>query len=263
MQGIDTHAHVFSATAPPVAGFRYRPSYEASLADWRSRWAGAGITHGVVVQPSFFGTDNAETLAAVATDPRHLRAVAVVDPGFDAEALSRLRAGGARALRLNIKSVADYSGFASGEWQALLARAHALGWHAEVYVDAGRLPEIAPAFEPSPIAVVFDHFGNPGGTAGAVEATFAAVGRLARTRPVWAKLSAPYRLGGADPAALASRWLDAVGPERLVWGSDWPWTNHEASQDYERLRAALEGWVGAERVTAILWDNAARLYGFA
>lgn len=263
MQGIDTHAHVFSATAPPVAGFRYRPGYAATLPDWQSHWTSAGIARGVVVQPSFFGTDNTETLAAVASDPAHLRAVAVVDTGFDAEALARLDRGGARALRLNIKSAPDYAAYATAGWRALYDRAHVLGWHAEVYVDAGRLPEIVPAFEGTPIAVVFDHFGNPGATAQAQEATFAAVERLARSRPVWAKLSAPYRLGGADPAALASRWIQAVGEGRLVWGSDWPWTNFERGTSYARLRDALEAWVGADWARAIVWDNAARLYGFS
>lgn len=263
MQGIDTHAHVFSATAPAVAGSRYRPSYEARLADWRSRWADAGITHGVVVQPSFFGTDNAETLAAVAMDPRHLRAVAVVDPGFDDGALAKLHAGGVRAIRLNLARVDDYAAFTAPAWKALFARVHDLGWHAESFVDAGRLPEIASAFEGTPVAVVFDHFGNPGVTPATVEATFAAVAALARSRPVWVKLSGPYRLGGADPAGLARRWIDTVGEEHLVWGSDWPWTRHEHESDYGRLRESLDRWVGAQRCHAILWDNTARLYDFA
>jgi predicted TIM-barrel fold metal-dependent hydrolase len=263
LQGIDTHAHVFSATAPPVAGFRYRPAYAATLDDWRSHWASAGVARGVVVQPSFFGTDNSEALAAVAADPAHLRAVAVVDPGFGSEALARLDRAGARALRLNLKSAPDYAAFATADWLALYARAHALGWHAEVYVDTGRLPEIVPAFGPSPIAVVFDHFGNPGVTPRAQDATFAAVASLARTRPVWAKLSAHYRLGGADPAPLAARWIDAVGEGQLVWGSDWPWTSFEREHNYGKLRDALDGWVGAARARAIAGENAARLYGFA
>jgi predicted TIM-barrel fold metal-dependent hydrolase len=263
LQGIDTHAHVFSATAPAVAGSRYRPAYAASLSDWRARWAGAGVTHGVVVQPSFFGTDNIETLAAVAADPRHLRAVAVVDPAVDDNALARLHAGGVRAIRLNLKSVADYASLATRAWQLLFARVHALGWHVEVHVDSGRLPEIAPAFETSPVAVAFDHFGMPGATKDRVDATFAAVTLLARSRPVWGKLSGHYRLGGADPVALASRWIDTVGTDRLVWGSDWPWTNHEHDNDYLRLRRCLDGWIGKACARSILWDNAARLYDFA
>jgi predicted TIM-barrel fold metal-dependent hydrolase len=263
LQGIDTHAHVFSAAAAAVAGARYRPAYAATLGDWRSRWVGAGITHGVVVQPSFFGSDNSETLAAVAADPAHLRAVAVIDPVWDDAMLDGLHARGVRAFRLNLKSVADYRVYAALAWAELFTRAHALGWHVEVYVDTGRLPEISPALAAVPIAVVFDHFGNPGATPDAVDASFAAVASLARERPVWAKLSGAYRLGGADPVAMAARWIDAVGPGRLVWGSDWPWTAHEARNDYGRLRAELDRWVGAAHVRAILWDNAAGLYGFA
>ena len=66
-QGVDTHAHVFSAQAPAVPGARYRPDNAANLADWRARWPAAGITHGVVVQPSFFGGDNREMLDTIAS----------------------------------------------------------------------------------------------------------------------------------------------------------------------------------------------------
>jgi predicted TIM-barrel fold metal-dependent hydrolase len=159
--------------------------------------------------------------------------------------------------------VADYCAFAAPDWCALFDRVHAIGWHAEVYVETGRLPEIARAFAATPIAVAFDHLGNPGANPATVNASFAAVAVLARSRPVWAKLSAPYRLAGVDPVALAARWLDAVGPSQLVWGSDWPWTNHERENDYVRLRESLDLWVGAERARAVIWDNAARLYDFA
>ena len=262
LQGVDTHAHVFSATAPPVAGARYRPAYAATVEDWGSRRAAAGITHGVVVQVSFYGTDNTEVLAAVASDSAKLRGVAIVDPAIDDRELARLDEGGIRAIRLNLKSVADYATYATGAWKALYRCIHARGWHVEVYVDVGRLPEIAPAFAGTPVGVVFDHFGNPGATPEAVDRTFASVASLAKEREVFAKLSAPYRLGGANPAGLAARWLEAVGPRNLLWGSDWPWTNFETVQDYGHLRAMLEDWTPATLRPAILWDNAARLYRF-
>jgi predicted TIM-barrel fold metal-dependent hydrolase len=262
LQAVDTHAHVFSKDAPTVAGARYRPAYAATLEDWRSRWGPAGITHGVVVQVSFFGADNAEVLAAVARDPAKLRGVAVVEPTIDEAGLARLHEGGIRAIRLNLKSAADCAPYASGAWKVLYRRIHALGWHVEAYVDAGRLPDIASAFADTPVGVVFDHFGNPGATLEQVDATFRAVTALAKEREVFAKLSGPYRLGGANPAGLAARWLEAVGPGNLVWGSDWPWTNHEDASDYGRLRSMLEDWTPAALRPAILWDNAARLYGF-
>jgi predicted TIM-barrel fold metal-dependent hydrolase len=262
-RGIDCHAHVFSATLPAVAGARYRPAYEAAIGTWQSHWADAGITHGVLVQPSFFGTDNSELVAALALDPQRLRGVAVAHPLFDDGALRRLHAAGVRAIRLNLRGVTDSAEYVSDAWAELFVRVFALGWHVEVFVDPGGTPAIARILAGTPIPVVFDHFASPGTDERAVAATFAAVEKLAATRPVWGKLSAPYRLNGGDPLAFASRWLEIVGPGQLVWGSDWPWTAHEAAGDYARLRSALDRWVGAARVDAVLWDNAARLYGFA
>lgn len=258
-QAVDAHAHVFSADAPAVAGARYRPAYAATLDGWRSHWAHAGITHGVLVQPSFFGTNNGEMLAALALDPPRLRGVAVVAPSCDAGEIKRLNAGGVRAIRLNLKGARDYSVFASAQWRALYGRVGEAGWHLEIHVDTGRLPEVEPAFEGISVPLVLDHFGSPGAEA---SPTFAAAGRLAASREVWCKLSAPYRLQGSEPRTLAARWLDAVGPRRLVWGSDWPGTAFEPTHDYQALRAALEGWLDRSHLRAVLWDNAALLYRF-
>jgi predicted TIM-barrel fold metal-dependent hydrolase len=168
-----------------------------------------------------------------------------------------------RGIRLNLRGASDYAEYAKPSWRALFDRAHERGWHLECYVDPGRLSEITPAVEGSPIAIVFDHFGVPGANAAAVDATFAAAARMARSREVWVKLSAPYRVEGMEPGELARRWLDAVGPQRLVWGSDWPWTGHEAQRfSYGKLRSRLDEWVDPSLASAILWDNPARLYGF-
>ena len=263
MHGVDSHAHVFSATAPAVAGARYRPSYAARLAAWRALWRPAGITHGVLVQPSFFGTNNSEMLATIASDNTRLRGVAVLDPSVTEGMLARLDAGGVRAIRLNLRGVEDLAQYASTRWDTLFARLHALGWHLEVFLDPGALPRLAPALARTGIRLVLDHFGVPGETPAAVEATFAAAKALAEEREVWCKFSAPYRLGHADSQPIAARWLHLIGVDRVVWGSDWPWTQHERGKDYQRLRRALDRWVGAAAAPKVLWDNAARLYRFA
>lgn len=262
-RAVDAHAHVFSATAPAVVGARYRPAYGAEMNEWRDLWRRTGVTHGVVVQPSFFGTDNREMLDTIASDPQHLRGVAVLDPIVDNATLARFSALGVRAVRLNLAGIEDYRSYATPRWLDFYERVAGVGWHVEVFVDLGRLPEIEPAFSGTAIPVVFDHFGSAGAEARSLAATFDSVARLAATGPVWAKLSAPYRHAGAQPGQIARRWLDAVGPANLVWGSDWPWTGHEAGRDYARLRSDLDHWLDARVVRAVLWDNAARLYGFA
>lgn len=262
IKGVDTHAHVFSAHAPAVPGARYRPDYPAEPNAWRALWPGAGITHGVIIQPPFFGADNREMLDTLSSDPERLRGVAVLWPNVDDETLRRFHAQGVRAIRLNLRGVRDYSEYWSEAWRKFYCRLDAIGWHVECFVDTGRLPDIAPAFDGCPVAVVFDHFGAPGHAANLIEATFAAVRKLAAEREVWCKFSGAYRLEGGDAREHAARWLAAIGPARIVWGSDWPYTGFEEGRDYAAQRARLSEWVAREQEPAVLWDNAARLYGF-
>lgn len=260
-RGIDCHAHVFSADAPAVAHARYRPAYEARLEDWMAQWPAAGITHGVLVQPSFFGNDNRELLAALARSPDRLRGIAVVDAATTEKQLLAMDTAGIRGIRLNLQSVGDYGAFSRAPWPLLFARMAALGWHVETFVEAGRAVDLGMALAGTSVDLVFDHFANP--AAGAADATFHALSALSRERAVWVKLSGPYRLEGGDAATLAGQWIDVLGADRVVWGSDWPWTRHEAANDYARLRNELDRWIGAERARRVLWDNAARLYRFA
>jgi len=262
-KGVDTHAHIFSAAAPAVPGARYRPAYAAERDAWRSQWPALGITHGVVVQPSFYGADNREMLDTIASDAKHLRGVAVVVPqAVDEKTLARFHRGGVRAIRLNLRGVRDYLPYASQPWRALYTRIHELGWHVECFIDTGRLPELVEFFDGSPVTVVFDHFGAPGRDRAVTERTFAAVRRLGAEREVWCKFSAPYRLEGDHARDHAKRWLDAVGPERIVWGSDWPGTGFEGQRTYRETFECLGEWVAADLAPRVLWDNAARLYGF-
>jgi predicted TIM-barrel fold metal-dependent hydrolase len=258
-RAVDCHAHVFSAEAPAVALARYRPAYAATLESWRDQWRRAGVTHGVLVQPSFFGTDNGEMLAAIARAPDRVRGVAVVAPEIADAELDAMHAGGVRAVRLNLQGAGDYAAFSQAPWRGLFERIARRGWHLEAFVEAGRAPQLAAAIARSRIGIVFDHFANPGAEP---STTYDALRALARDRAVYVKLSGPYRTSHPAPAELARRCLDSLGTERVVWGSDWPWTRHEAGRDYPALRDALDDWVGEARAPAVLWDNAARLYDF-
>src|SRR3954469_1784391 len=107
MPAVDCHVHVFSVSAPAVEGARYRPAYAAKLEALQPAWRANGITHGIIVQPSFFGADNSELVSALATDRGHLRGVAVLYPSVSEDELSRLDAAGVVAVRLNLKGVRD------------------------------------------------------------------------------------------------------------------------------------------------------------
>ena len=92
-------------------------------------------------------------------------------------------------------------------------------------------------------------------------ATVQALAERARRAPVHIKLSGAYGLGDLDAGALARLWLAELGPRALLWGSDWPCTNHEAHAAYPALWHALdEGLRNAAAAQAARVDNPQRLY---
>ncbi|MCK8787181.1 amidohydrolase family protein [Roseomonas sp. NAR14] len=279
----DSHIHVVADVArrPMIPGRAYTPGV-ATVDQVRRLGAPHGVTRFVVVQPSFYGTDNTVLVEALRELGGDGRGVAVLDPAEASEGeLAALHAAGVRGLRLNL-----YSGHGApaddrlaerfGAAAALAARQ---GWHVQVIAPLPVLAGAAPVLARAAVPLVIDHYGLPGGHAPGGEAGRALLGLLARPQ-VWVKLSAPYRstgevLGVAPDAA----WLAAilgVAADRCVWGSDWPHTPpHEAQPgggaplpyralDYGRVvagfRAALPSAALADR---IMGANAARLYGFA
>ncbi|CAM8786316.1 hypothetical protein NCM_04423 [Burkholderia pseudomallei] len=63
--------------------------------------------------------------------------------------------------------------------------------------------------------------------------------------------------------ARARALLGAFAPNRLVWGSDWPHTQHRDRTDYQTTRSALDDWVPDPSLRRIiLCDSARALFRF-
>lgn len=255
---VDTHFHVFQA-GEAVPSARYVPNYHATLADWMAQAAQVGVGRGVWVQPSFLGTDNRWMVQALETHPDVLRGVAVVAADASPELLRALNASGVRGLRLNLAGVShDIPEWtrADSVWQSL----YELGWHVEVHTDTGRLTHVLQQL-PSDVPLVVDHMAKPA-QALASDASVRALAKRAATVPTYVKLSGAYRLGSVDASTLAQVWLDVLGAQALLWGSDWPCTNHEHLAQYSTLFAALARWTGPTHLADILANNPERLYRF-
>ncbi|KQP49676.1 amidohydrolase [Pseudorhodoferax sp. Leaf274] len=257
IRAVDSHAHVFVRGLPLAAQRRHAPDYDALLADYLALLDAHGISHAVLVQPSFLGTDNRFLLAALHTAPRRLRGVAVVDPGIGEPELQALHQAGIRGIRLNLVGL-PLPDLAQPAWQHLLARVRGLDWHVEVHRPAHDLAGAAQPVLDAGCRLVVDHFGLP--DAGGVSNWLLRAAAGGRT---WVKLSAAYRSwADAAPArAAAAALLQAFGPGRLLWGSDWPHTQHRERVDYRRAHAALADWVpDAAMRQRILADTPAELF---
>ena len=253
---VDSHFHVFKAgVAQP--GARYVPHYDAPMPAWQAQAQTQGVQRGVLVQPSFLGTDNSGLLYELTGNPRGLRGVVVLEPDTPVVELERLNALGVRGIRLNLAGVSHQIEpwqHATAFWDSLLT----LGWHLELHTDIGALPGVL-AQLPGTLPLVLDHMGKPDAICLGDPSVRAVLAR-AQQSPVYIKLSGPYRLDGRDPFALARLWQSELGSHRLLWGSDWPFTNHEHEAHYPTLFAALREWVGEHALQAVLVDNPNAVY---
>lgn len=252
---VDCHFHVFDA-GQSVGDARYVPDYSANIAQWLEQSSAVGISHGVLVQPSFLGTNNQLMLSTIAANPDRLLGVAVIAPTTKPDALAELQANGVRGIRLNFSGQShDLSAWTRQHvlWDRLLE----LGWHVQVHTDPGRLPEVLVQL-PSNLIAVIDHMAKPLKPR-ASDPTLKLLGRLGPDR-VKVKLSAGYRLGDVKPPEIAHALLAELGPSALLWGSDWPCTNFEHLANYSDLYRSLENWLPSQHFDAVLRLNPLSLY---
>lgn len=256
---VDTHAHVFARGLALAGRRRYTPGYDAPLAAFLSELDAHGVAAGVLVQPSFLGTDNSFMLDALATAPTRLRGIAVVAPDAADAELDALAAAGVVGIRYNLIGE-DAGKLAQPAWRALSARAAARSWQIEVHIEGRDLPAVLDLLLPLGTPVVVDHFGRPDPALGHDDPGFRRLLAAGERGHVYVKISGAYRCGG-NAGGYARALLDTIGPGRLLWGSDWPFTQFEDRRRYADGIAELQAWCSPDEQAEIA-ATARKLFGF-
>ncbi|MBN8939857.1 MAG: amidohydrolase family protein [Rhizobiales bacterium] len=267
----DCHSHVFGPFerfAPlqpsvydlPEAG----PSVHAAMR------AGLGVARGVLVQPAPYANDPSALLDAIAGSAGALRGVAVADADIAEDKLAAWHAGGIRGLRfveMRAPGGSRYPGSVGFDALIRLApRLRAHGLHAELWATADDLAAHLPALLATGLPLVLDHMASPDIARGVDDRTFQTILGLLRHGNLWVKLpvcrvskAAP---GHADARPFHEAYL-AAAPDRLLWGSDWPYVRMAPAPDAGRMLDLFFEWTPDEAARRrILVDNPARLYGF-
>lgn len=266
--GIDSHAHVFSRELNLVQSRRYTPGYDATLAQYLEHLRTQGLSHGVLVQPSFLGTDNRYLLSALQKAPEQLRGVVVVERDVSRAVLNDMARLGVVGVRLNLmgKALPD---FRDAAWSGLFGHLAELGWHVELHRPVEDLPGLIQQLLPFGVKIVLDHFGRPDARLGLDQSGFGEMLELGQCGQVWMKVSGIYRLAGTAQqnlqfAKLALPLLEqSFGIGRLVWGSDWPHTQHEDSISFAGAMEQLQALgCSTQLMRSLLIDSPAELFGF-
>ncbi len=233
---IDAHVHVWT---PDVAKYPLARGYAVS--DMRppsftpeqlfAHCKPEGVNRIVLIQMSYYQTDNRYMLDMIRTHPGVFSGVAIVDhhAGDVAATMRSLVQQGVRGFRISAgkeKNLSDWLG--SPGMATLWKTAAELKVSVCPLINPDTLPLLDKMCEWYPdTSVVIDHFARLGMAGPPKAEEVQSLLRLARHAKTHVKASALYALGTKkapylDMGPLIRQVRDAFGPQRVMWASDCP-----------------------------------------
>lgn len=240
---VDCHAHVYTLDMPLAATAWHKPPADATIEQYLATLDQHGVQYGVLAAASLYDDYNEYSIEATRKHKR-LRTTAIVKPGIDPYILRMMKDDGVVGVRLqwrNVKAVPDIS---SAEYQKFFRRVRDLDWHVHINQEGAKLAAPVAALQAAGVKLVIDHFGHPTRGKGVNCEGFQTLLRAVGQGRTWVKISAGYRLESPAVAqACARELLKHCGPERLLWGSDWPFAAYEDRMRYADAISHFKQWV--------------------
>ncbi|MCC7325589.1 MAG: amidohydrolase family protein [Burkholderiales bacterium] len=272
---VDAHHHVWSLArgdygwlTPELAPLHR----DFTLADFEPLREQAGVTTTVLVQAA---PNVAETQFLLDIAGRSEGMVKGVVGWVDLAAadaipsLTRLaRNPLLKGVRPTLQGLSDPAWILRAEVGRTLAALPRLGLRLDARVTSAQLPALLQMLDRHPaLAVVVDHGAKPGIANGEWEPWAPLVAEAAQHPRVRCKLSGLVTEAGAGWTIDLLRpyfdhLVESFGPQRLMWGSDWPVVNLAGTyQSWFAATVALtSGWSTEDRA-ALMGGTARRFYG--
>jgi len=228
---IDTHLHVWTddiETYPFAEGRTVAEPAPVELLN--ETMAAAGVDKAVIVQPVHYLYDNRYVAECLRRFPGKFAAIGLVDRHApDApDQLERLVQQGFGGLRIHLARPDDPAEWAVPDQDPIWQRAEALGACFQPYGPAALLPAIEPIVARFPgVKVVLDHIGGAPCDEEPPYPLLSHVLKLATYPNVYLKFTPqPHKSGEPfphrDTFPTFQRLYDAFGPQRLMWGTNFP-----------------------------------------
>jgi predicted TIM-barrel fold metal-dependent hydrolase len=276
----DCHVHAIGPYLKyPMTTDRVYTPPECGLPELRKHLQGLHLSRVVLIQPSFYGSDNTFQLLCAKEIGDSARVVIVIDKKTSDQELSKMVSMGARGIRMNLST--------SGIFNAQVARKQLIevaqrikdfDLHIQIYASAKVIADIADTIYALPVPVVLDHFASIKAGGFKEQSELPVILDLLKSGQIYIKLSGIYRISSASPnydevKDLAQLYVQ-TNPDRMLWGSDWPHTNTlpgiPATQvtpyrivDDSRIFNLLSDWIpNPQNLVKALVSNPEHLYHF-
>ena len=200
----------------------------------------SGVDRVVLIQMSFYNTDNSYMLDVIKNYPGVFAGVGIVDHHAAdlARQVTALSAAGVRGFRISRRGEDTKDWLTDDGMAKLWEIAGRSGLSICLLINPADFPVIDQLCVKFPeTRVVIDHFGRVGITGEIVPAQLNSLCELARHQNVHVKTSAFYALGKKqtpykDLLPMLRRVVDSFSPQRLMWASDCPY-QVQGRHDYE------------------------------
>jgi predicted TIM-barrel fold metal-dependent hydrolase len=265
---IDIHTNIFGPAAQyPFSPTRPYTPPDAPLSMFRALHEKIGVERAVIVNATLHGFDNRVVTDAIAQSDGKYKGIANINGAMSDADLSALDKAGIRGCRFaflkRLGGVGDMNAF-----KRLVDRAAAIGWHVDIYLEQGTIREFIPILTALPTTYVIDHMGTISAANGLDDPEFKALLDLQKNdEKCWVKITGLERASASGPpfhdsVPFARRLIDNA-PDRVIWGTDWPYPNVKIMPNDGDL-VDLVPLYAPEPATQkkLLVDNPVRLFKF-
>lgn len=274
---IDAHFHCWQLARGDYGWLtpELTPIYrDVSVADWQRQAQAQGVTSGVLVQAAPTAQETQFLLQQAQNNPSVLGVIGWIDmlaPDATEQVAHCATQPMLKGLRPMLQDLNDPDWILQPAIQPVLSAMAHSGLVLDALIKPLHLPRILALTQAHPdLTVVVDHGAKPVIDMAAMPAWIAAMTQLAhQTNPanVVCKMSGLWTEAPAgQPVTVTRPWCDALvdiwGPERLLWGSDWPVLELAGSYgDWRALSLDVLAKLSAQEQNAVLDANARRMYG--
>jgi L-fuconolactonase len=269
---IDSHTHLFAPDQDryPIALDTYKPTTDGSVELLKSQMDEAGVDRAVTISPWVYRWDPSYTLDALSANRSWLAAAVLVDPySLQGPQLLEHYVKDRHACGLRIQGrISKLGPFDDPATTPLWAKAADLGLTVDVNATHAEYAQLEKRVREFPDTVfILDHCGYISGDLAPQAPTVEPVLRMARYPNVYAKLTF-FGLAsqGAYPFEdvhwMGREIIDAFGPERCMYGSNFPKAQFDPKLTYQQtvqLFAQVMALSDAERAW-ILGGTAQKLW---
>ncbi|HEY6328427.1 MAG TPA: amidohydrolase family protein, partial [Blastocatellia bacterium] len=268
---IDAHFHIWKLDRGDYDWLTpsLEPIYrDIAVEDWKHKAERCGVTGGVMVQAAPSEAETDYILARAAEHPGMVLGVvgwvdmSVSDAPQRIETMARNPL--LKGLRPMLQDIPDPNWILHSDLAPALDSMCELGLTFDALIKPVHLSQMLVLAARFPqLRIVVDHGAKPDIASGAFQPWAEGLQRIAQETGVYCKLSGLLTEAGErnDPASLrpyADHIFRSFGPERVLWGSDWPVL--ELAGSYEGWHKMAVEFVPDSHREAVFEKNAVRAY---